>query len=312
MSKSTKRKKKGQRRPNLSPMTMLRPRLDGLWGNPDWTEQDESAQQADLDAVTKGIKPLDFLPVLAKAYATAPAAAQKSLDKTLPDWLQAQGFVDDLQAALERHLFPPEDAQAALAWLQAAGVDTSLMEEESSTFYHALIGSDVMGSQRTLALFWYTSYRRDRVRGLSILIDYNPPWEGAAKDILPLPQAAPQRAVQNYFSVWKGRGVDFEPLGPVEAKKHVIDLFLANRKEGIRLHRDIAALRDEFARHLFSLPDGPETPVFTLEDFDELVQEGKSAESLMMYEQTVGRRVRTEDGTEIMLLGMEDDFFEDE
>ncbi len=312
MSKSQKGKKKGQRRPNLSPLTMLRPRVDGLWGNPEWADLDESTQQADLVALTKGIEAIDFLPVLAKAYAAAPAPAQKSLAQSLPDWLLAKGFVDDLQTAIERHLFAPEDASTAMAWLQATGVDTSQIEEESSTFYQAFIGNDDMGSQGTFALFWYTSFRRDRVRGFSMLIDYNPPWEGAAKDVAVLPQAAPQKAVQNFRSLWQERGLDLKSLDPIEAKTLVLNLFLANRKEGIRLHRDIAALRDEFAQHLFSLPDGPETPLFTIEDFDELTHEGKSAESLMMYEQTVGRHVRMEDGTELLVMGSDDDFLLDD
>jgi hypothetical protein len=312
MSKSKKRKKKGQRRPNLSPMTMLRPRLDGLWGNPDWVDQEESAQQADLTALTKGIKPLDFLPTFAKAYATAPAPAQESLDLTLPSWLQTQGIVDDLQTVIDRHALPPEDIQTAIGWLQATGVDTSAMEVESSTFYRAFIGNDDMGSQGTFGFFWYPSYRHDRVKGISILIDYNPPWEGAAKDVAYLAQAAPERATQNYLDRWQDHELEIKSLSASEAKKLMIDLLLTNRRRDIRLHRDIAALREEFVHHVFTLPDGPETPPFTIEDFDELTQQGKSAESIMMYEQTVGRRVRMEDGTEIMMLGMDDDFFEDE
>ena len=76
----------------------------------------------------------------------------------------------------------------------------------------------------------------------------------------------------------------------------------------------VAALRDVLVRHLFTLPDGPETPPFTIEDFDELAREGKSAESLMMYEQTVGRRVRMEDGKEIVVkqLDPDDDFYFEE
>ena len=84
MSKSQKGKKKGQRRPNLSPLTMLRPRLDGLWGNPKWADFDESTQQADLAALTKGIEAIDFLPVLAKAYAATPAPVRKAWRRHSP------------------------------------------------------------------------------------------------------------------------------------------------------------------------------------------------------------------------------------
>ncbi len=313
MSKSKKGKKKGRRRPKLSPLTMLRPRLDDLWGNPDWADQEKSTQQADLTGLTEGIEPSDFLPVLARAYSAAPAIVQKSLDHILPDWLQIQGFVDDLQIELERHALAPEDAQTALGWLQAMGIDTSEMETESSTFYRAFAGEDDFGSQGLLALFWYSTYRRDRIKGLSLLIDFNPPWEGAAKDVLDLPQGSPRNATESFLDLWRTQGLELRSLDPIEAKKSVLETFAINRREGIRLHRDIAALRDEFVRHVFTLPDGPESPLFTIEDFDELTRQGNSTESIMISEQTQGRRVRLEDGTEIVMLSPDDGFFlEDE
>lgn len=306
MSKSRKSKKKAKRRPNLSPLSLLRPRLDGLWGNPDWPSQDEAAQQADLTAVTAGIAPADFLPMMATAYAAAPAPARQSLDSAIPNWIEAENYVDDLQTAVERRTFSPDDLQTAMAWLQATGVETAELATPN-TFHDAYLGSDFFGDQGVLALFWYSNYRRSRIRGISILIDYGPPWEGAAKDVIPLSQGPPDQVVDDYLELWEERDIPLGPLDAIEAKQRLIELFQANRKQGIRLHRDFALLRDEFARHIFTLPDGPETPPFTIADFDELTQEGRATESIVIQEQTVGRLVRTEEGDEVVVKRFDPD-----
>jgi len=309
MSKSRKSRKKA-RRPNLSPLSLLRPRLDGLWGSPDWSAKEDAARQTDLTAVTKGVKPLDFLPVMLKAYTAAPLAARESLDQTIPAWLEANGYEDDLQTILERHLLDPEETRTAVAWLQATGIDASSLAKETNTFYRAFIGGDDRGSQGVYIFFWYANRRRNRVKGINLLIDYNPPWDGAVKDVVLFPQRSPEDAIREFVDIWPSQGIELEELNPVKAKETVIELFMANREAGVRLHRDLAALRSEFARHIFSLPDGPDTPPFTLADFDELAREGKRPEEIMHFEQTVGRRVRLPDGKELVVMrGAEDDDF---
>ena len=74
--------------------------------------------------------------------------------------------------------------------------------------------------------------------------------------------------------------------------------------------RDLIRAPDLFLEYVLSLPDMPETPPFTTEDFDQLARTGKSPESISHVEQTVGRRVRLEDGTEVIVMG--DPFDEDE
>jgi hypothetical protein len=64
-----------------------------------------------------------------------------------------------------------------------------------------------------------------------------------------------------------------------------------------------------FLECVLSLADTPETPSFTAQDFDKLCRTGESPEAISHFEQTVGRRVRTEDGQEIVILG---DPFEDD
>ncbi len=50
-------------------------------------------------------------------------------------------------------------------------------------------------------------------------------------------------------------------------------------------------------------PDGPGTLSFSAQDFDKLAQTGLSAEELSLVEQRIGRRVRLEDGAEVLVLG---------
>ncbi len=50
--------------------------------------------------------------------------------------------------------------------------------------------------------------------------------------------------------------------------------------EGIRLPRDLIAARALFLEHVLTLPDGPYTPSFSLQDLDELARTGRAAEGL--------------------------------
>jgi hypothetical protein len=52
---------------------------------------------------------------------------------------------------------------------------------------------------------------------------------------------------------------------------------------------------------VLSLPDAPDTPAFSTDDFHALSEAGQSAETLSRFEQTVGRRVLMEDGKELFI-----------
>ncbi len=54
---------------------------------------------------------------------------------------------------------------------------------------------------------------------------------------------------------------------------------------------------------MLTTPDGPDTPSFGAQDFDELARRGQPAEELSSVEQQTGRRVRLEDGAEVLVLG---------
>lgn len=303
MSKSKKKRKQKRSTSSFSPLVLLRPRLDGLLGNEALVNKDSQALQADLNAVCKGLEPSEFLPVLLSACAGAPAQVQARLDAVAPEWLGERGYLDSLRTLLDQHRIADEDQQRAVAWLEAAGTDVSELKERQvqSSFYRAYMYAD--DSQGVMIVLWYADHRRQKVQGLSLLIDFNPPWEGAAKDNMVLPRRSPERAIEEFVGVWTQRGMRPEPLGAAEVKREILRSLDANRQEGIRLPRDLVRIRGPFVKHVLSLPDMPDTPSFTAEDFAALSRAGKSVESIRRFEQTVGRRVRLDDGKEVIVVG---------
>ena len=296
------KKKAPHRSTSLSPVVLLRPRLDGLWQNPAWAARDQASQLDDLSALTRGIRPDEFLPIVIKAYQAAPAPAQAQLAGLIPTWLQQQGQVDALAALVASRRLADADLSTALTWLETAGVDVHAnLPVVASSFFAGLLGGDDLGSQGLLSIFWHVN--QQRVRGAAFLIDYNPPWEGAIKDISWHALRHPERDLELYRRGWEERGVRFAPLAAAEAKRAFIDRLRCNREQGISLHHDIVAARQEIVDHILSLPDAEDTPPFTTADFDALSHLEQRTEDIMHFEHTVGRRVRMEDGKELMVFG---------
>lgn len=305
MSKSqNKQRKKGSSGPAISPLSALRPRLDVRWSTPTLPEQDQDALYADLDAITQGIKPALFLPIMLRAYSAAPTAAQARLDEVVPVWLQDRQYGGVLEELVARGDIAIEHQQQAMDWLTAAGGDTGKLAAlaEWTHFFRADFTGD--DSQAALLLLWYTTRQQQRVQGFNFLIDYNPPWEGSVKDIIAYPQRSPKAAVAEFVDTWRARmHTSAEQIDAAEAKQTILDALICNREAAIRLPQDLITSRDLFVRYVLTLPDGPDTPAFTAEDFDALCQNGERPERLMHFEQTVGRRVRMGDGKEILVMG---------
>ena len=64
---------------------------------------------------------------------------------------------------------------------------------------------------------------------------------------------------------------------------------------------DLIRQRNLFLESVLRLPNTSDTPPFTPDDFDELSSEYR--ESISHFEQTVGRRVRLNDGQELLVMG---------
>ncbi len=306
-----KQKHKEQRTPNLSPLSLLRPRLDGLINNPGWLERGNEAVFGDLDAVTRNIPPEQYVPVLLRATANAERSIREGLSALVPTWLMQHNQLGVLGAQVDRGMFGGDELQLGLTWLRNAGVDvTPLLPDAASRFFDAYYGVDDLGSQGLLFIFWYVNRHRERVTGFNFLVDFNPPWEGAVKDIMQFAQRRPADALREFVGRWKNQRIALKQIDATEAKRRAIEILEQNRKHQIRLPRDLIAMRDLFVEQVLPLPNGPTTPAFTAADFDALCRQGKSADQIAHFEQRVGRRVRLEDGQEIFVATGElgDDF----
>jgi len=301
MSKTHKK----ERTPNIPPAAVLRIRLDGLWQNPALPHQEQSQLEADLDAVTRGIKADALVPVMLRAYLNAPAEARARLDQVVPGWLLARAHLPMLEKLTVNQALDSSLQPTALAWLAAAGRNVREQLAQPDLFYEAYDLDN--GYQAAVVLIWYSDPKRTRARGMNFLIDYHPPWDGALKDIIYFPQRPPKDLVKRYVEIWEERGQPMTPLSAVEAKQKILRALDCSRKSEMRLPRDLIAVREEFVRHMLSLPDGPDTPPITAQDVEFLCQHGQRPEEIVHLEQTVGRRTRMADGTEVLVMGDLDD-----
>ena len=112
--------------------------------------------------------------------------------------------------------------------------------------------------------------------------------------------------------MWDRGGMKLETISAERAKTVVLTALNCNRAADLRLPRDLIAARKFFVRYVLPLPDAPDTPAFTririrsLDDFDYLARHGQRPEEVVDFEQTVGRRVRMEDGEETLVMGEPD------
>jgi len=123
-----------------------------------------------------------------------------------------------------------------------------------------------------------------------------------------MPTLTPEQEARQEPSWWarKPRTWMMPTVGAQEAKTVVLTALHCNRTAQLRLPRDLIAAREIFAQYVLSLPNAPDTPAFTMDDFDFLARHGKSPEGIVHFEQTVGRRVRMEDGKELIVMGSPD------
>jgi hypothetical protein len=305
-----KRKRKNRKTTNIPPATTLRLRLGNLWADTALLQKDDEAIEKDLDAVARNIAPDILVKTLLRVYPSTSASARARLDSVLPHWLKQRGHIDVLKEmtvdlSLDTSLRP-----TALAWMASLGIDTESLENPPSLFFDAYYYDDKASlgekSQAYVMVLWYHDTKKRRAQGMGFLLDYNPPWEGSIKDILTTPRRAPKRLLRDILDTWKQGGMEPWPISAEQAKTVILTALNCNRAAGIRLPRDLISARETFDRYLMSLPDAPDTPLLMIEDFDLLARQGKRPEEIMHFEQTVGRRVRMEDGNEILVMGSPD------
>ncbi|MCP4542484.1 MAG: hypothetical protein GY832_35640 [Chloroflexi bacterium] len=304
MSKRKKRKKR-----SLSPAVVLRPRLDNLWADAALLHKDDPAIEKDLDTVARGIAPDIVTKTVLRAYLAASAPARARLDSVLPRWLSKHDYVSTLKEMMAAQLLDSDLRSQALAWMTSLGIDTESIDNLPSLFFRAYYYDDeaLLGekSQAYAMVFWYTSPKKHRARGLGFLLDYNPPWDGSVKDVIVAPRRPPEKLIRGVLDIWKRGDMEPDTVSPERVKTVILTALNCNRVANLRLPRDLIDARETFDRHVMALPDTPDTPAFTMDDFDILVRKGKRPEEIMHFEQTVGRRVRLPDG-EVLVVGNSD------
>ncbi|MBI3913214.1 MAG: hypothetical protein HY327_03290 [Chloroflexi bacterium] len=236
-----------------------------------------------------------FLQTLTSAYIAASAHVRAHLDSILPIWMRERGHLATLQKMIAAQSLDGESQKQALIWLKANGIDgQALIPTPQDIFYQAYHLTDE--SQSAVFVFSFYNPKRNRVQGMNFLIDFNPPWDGAVKDITLFPPYSPDDADRKLIKRWGERGTPLQRIGAEQAKTKILTALLCNRKSKIRLPRDLVTTRTAFARYILGLLNAQDTPVFSDDDFEFLSRNGQSAEEIMNYEHNVGRRVRMPDG----------------
>lgn len=303
-------KRKRRRGIHISPATALRPRMDNLWADEALLHKGDAAIEDGLDVLARDVGSELLVKTMLRAYRAASEPARARLGNVLPDWLDRRGHVGTLEEMAMARSLGPDLRPLALAWLEAAGVDTESLQNPPTLFLEAYYYDDqaLLGekSQAYVVVFWHINLRKRRAQGMGFLLDYNPPWDGSVKDILLTPRRSPRMLRKEVLGMWEDGEMEPESVGAERAKSVILTALNCNQAAEIRLPADLIDAREVFERRVLSLPDGPDTPSFTMDDFDGLARHGKPPEEIMLFERTVGRRVRTEDGTEILLMGHPD------
>jgi hypothetical protein len=299
--------KKKRTRRNIPPATLLRPRMEDLFSDDTFLSKEDAALQEELNALTQGVSDRLFVKTLLRAYAAASEAVQARLGEILPGWLAANDHIKILQTLTEDRSLGPDLRPQALTWLDASGTDTTELEKIPDLFLNAYYYDDEDRlsdlSQAYTAIFWYTDTRRRRAQAMTFLLDYNPPWDGSVKDIIVSPQKPPDQVLKRFHSTWDNIDMSPDSISPAHLKTVVLKALACNREAEVRLPRDLINARDLFEEQILSLPDEPETPTFTMADFDWLAAHGERPENIMAFEQAVGRRVRIGDDEELLVIG---------
>jgi hypothetical protein len=288
--------------PNLPAAALLRPRLDALFKDSTVAEKSDAEILAALDELAHGTKPEFLLPTLLRACLAAPVINRTRLDTLLPAWLRSRSHLATLGELFAKEKLDYELRGQAGAWLEANGIMPPKPTPISTDLFYQAHDLDDK-SQALVVVFWYTDAKKNRVYGMNFLIDHNPPWDGAVKDVMLYPKLDPRDAKWKYVDIWEERGQALKPISGAKAKTKILKCLECNRRTQIRLARDLANNRDAFWRFVIALPDERNTPKFTDDDWQALIKQGQSADEIMHYEQTVGRRVRMEDGKEVLIMG---------
>lgn len=295
----------GQQNPAIR-LSTLRPRLDRLFAG----KADATELQAELDRLTDGLKPESFLPLLVGAFASAPASQRDRLDEPLATWLRDRGMLTALRDLEARRLSDEDERAIARAWLGAGGVSPA--SEQSSDIQPAelVIAAYEVGdaNQASVTLFWHEDGRRRRVRAASFLIDFQPPWEGALKDLAYFSFRDFARAHAEYFASWREAGLEQRAIAVTEATRQIWACLGQSKARVIRLPADFIPVKSELMPFLRSLPTDPDVATLSPDEITLLAAVGRRPEDLRRDEQRFGYQRRMADGSIVRIITPPDDW----
>lgn len=256
-----------------------------------------SSLGAELSRLTAGLKPASFLPILVNTLMLVPDEQQERLAQPIGQWLQAQHLIDALGQLEAKQSFTGTSRNLARRWLEEAGVSPAPIEEVTPD--DLFVGAYKVGSvsQSSLAIFWYKDERRRQVQSLIFLIDYEPPWEGALKDIAYKPFRDADTAMEQYRAMWEDAPDSPEEVDRSTAMQEIWATIRQSQTQGIRLPVDFIKVLPMTMPVLYAFSSYPEVSTLSQEELIAMAKEGQSPEMLSKQEQLEGYQMRMPDGS---------------
>ncbi|MCU0426843.1 MAG: hypothetical protein MUF71_14585 [Candidatus Kapabacteria bacterium] len=298
--------KKKPSAPKVSPLATIKFRVDEFFASNDAASGDASSIQQHLDTLTQGLKPEQFFSFFLYALKSTPNNVVEHLHSIVPAWIAQHNYTNNLKQYLVKEAMSGQRYSAAENWLRALAADistevTAKTQAASNLFIEAYSHADSEW-QSSVVGFWYTDKRKYQQHGFSILIDRNPPWNGAIKDFMVVDARSAdgfKSHIRNTFNGYNAPKI--LPRTDVELKEILLKALNDSKKAGIRLPQDLKEEKDLFWNFLQMLPSDTGTPSISREEYDEQFRIGRSNAELRKYENTVGREIIDENGKKVFI-----------
>lgn len=285
-------------------LSNLRPRLAQIFAD---AQIDHATVQAELDQLTDGLKPASFLSLLVGAFVAAPDQQRERLAGPVGAWLGERGLLEALRSLEARQTLEGAERAMARSWLEAG--DIAPAPESALTLADLFIDAYEVGdpAQASVTLFWYEDARRRRARFASFLIDFQPPWEGALKDLAYDTFRDSGQAHAKFFTVWEESPLQHYPVDVVAATRRVWTALRQSQAQGIRLPADFIAVMPEVVPFLLALPTDPAAPALSPVEILDLARRGRIPEDIRRDERRFGFQKRMSDGSIMRVVNLFDD-----
>ncbi len=145
------------------------------------------------------------------------------------------------------------------------------------------------------------------MRATVFLIDFEPPWEGALKDVADKSFRTITHAHAEFFSVWKKDNFQERLIDTASATQCVWTAIRQNQAEGIRLPADFIPLMAKVMPLLHALAAALDITALSEAEISALATSGRSPEVLRQEERRLGYQKRMPDGRILRILRPPDD-----